>query len=212
MLAGILKKLTGITIGPSAMGVGDWFLSDKRFNKLYPQPMQAIAKRHWTPLMVARKAADFLVKEDGVKILDIGSGVGKFCLSAAYYKPNATYYGVEQRPTLLLYANEAKAALGLQNAVFTQGNFMDLNFKDYTHFYFYNSFYENMLGTEHIDDNLAFSEELFKQYTQHLIAQLDAMPTGTRLATYHCTEADVPPSFALVNTDVNGLLKCWIRR
>jgi len=34
--------------------------------------------------------------------LDIGSGVGKFCLAGAYYKPSASFFGVEQRKDLEL--------------------------------------------------------------------------------------------------------------
>jgi len=74
-----------------------WFSSDAHFNHLYPSSIRLLAQRHWTPLVVARKAANFLAAESNVKILDIGSGVGKFCLAAAHYKPKAFYYGIEQR-------------------------------------------------------------------------------------------------------------------
>ena len=66
-----------------------YFSSDKQFNELYPPAIQSLARRHWTPLDVARKAANYLAAEDNVKILDIGSGVGKFCLSAAHFKHKA---------------------------------------------------------------------------------------------------------------------------
>ena len=65
-----------------------FFNDDLRFNQLYPKNIQAKAARHWTPLEVAKTAADFLAPHNDVHVLDIGSGIGKFCLAAAYHKPN----------------------------------------------------------------------------------------------------------------------------
>lgn len=56
----------------------DTFLrSDTDFNELYPPEIQMLARRHWTSIHIARQAASFLASKDS-KILDIGSGVGKF--------------------------------------------------------------------------------------------------------------------------------------
>src|SRR6185295_16593683 len=84
-----------------------WFSSDSQFHHLYPVSIQQLAQKHWTPLHIARKASRFLVTEDNVRILDIGSGAGKFCLSAAFYKPRAFYYGIEQRKSLVMHAEVA---------------------------------------------------------------------------------------------------------
>jgi len=46
--------------------------------------------KQWTPLAIARKAAEFLA-EPGSKVLDIGSGIGKFCLTGAFFNPEATF-------------------------------------------------------------------------------------------------------------------------
>ena len=83
-----------------------WFSSDSQFHALFPASVHELARNHWTPLRIAQKAADFLAAEGGMKILDIGSGIGKFCLAAAYYKPNAFYYGIEQREDLVAYAEK----------------------------------------------------------------------------------------------------------
>jgi hypothetical protein len=69
-----------------------WFYSDTEFHALYPLSIQALARYHWTPLSVAQKAATFLAGEGNVNILDIGSGVGKFCLAAASHTPNGKVY------------------------------------------------------------------------------------------------------------------------
>jgi len=188
-----------------------WFSSDMQFNQIYPSAIQALAGRHWTPLEVSVKAADFLAAENNARILDIGSGVGKFCLSAAYRKPDAFYFGVEQRRNLVSHAEAARKMLHLENVAFINGNFTQLDFKDYDHFYFYNSFYENLAGTTKIDDSIDYSGELFNYYNRYLFTQLGQMPAGTRLATFHSLEDEVPSSYHVVGSEMDNLLKFWIK-
>ncbi len=198
--------LTGIRIFAEK-----WFASDEQFNQLYPLSIQALARRHWTPLSVARKAAGFLAAENNVRILDIGSGVGKFCLAAAYYKPNAFYYGIEQRKSLVSHAEKAREILHLQNVSFVNGNFTQLDFRKYDHFYFYNAFYENLAGTEKIDDSIDYSGELFNYYNRYLFKQLEKKPAGTRLATFHSMEEEIPQGYHVVGSEMDNLLKFWIK-
>lgn len=189
--------------------ITEWFSSDDEFNKIYPYSIQALAARHWTPLQVARKAANFLAYKNGVRILDIGSGVGKFCLSAAFYEPTALFFGVEQRRNLISYAESVKEKLRLENAWFIHGNFTQLDFKKYDHFYFYNAFYENLAGTNKIDDSIDYSAELFNYYNRYLFKQLEKKPSGTRLVTFHSLEDEVPADYQLINSEMNQLLKFW---
>lgn len=188
-----------------------WFDSDARFNSLYPEPIQLLAKTHWTPLHVAREAANYLAGENGAKILDIGSGVGKFCLGAAHYKPNAFYYGVEQRKHLIDHAEAARNRLGFHNVSFIHANFTELDLKRYDHFYFYNSFYENLSFINRIDDSLEHSSELYAHYSRYLLYELAAMPEGTKIATFCCSEDDMPQDFHIVGTAVDNYLKFWIK-
>ena len=188
-----------------------WFYSDEQFNRLYPLSVQVLSAKHWTPLSVARKAASFLAAEQNVKILDIGSGIGKFCLGAANYKPKAFYYGVEQRRNLVTHAETVRENLQLQNVSFIHGNFTQLDFRNYNHFYFYNAFYENLAGTNKIDDSIEYSAELFNYYNRYLYRQLEQKPAGTRLATFHSLEEEVPPSYHVVGSEIDNLLKFWIK-
>ncbi|HEX2847111.1 MAG TPA: class I SAM-dependent methyltransferase [Chitinophagaceae bacterium] len=188
-----------------------WLASDQQFNQLYPSSIERLAKRHWTPLSVAQKAAAFLAAEKEARVLDIGSGAGKFCLAAAYHNPHALFYGVEQRKSLVDHAETARAMLGLENASFIHGNFTQLDFRDYDHFYFYNSFYENLVGTDKIDDSIDYSGELYNYYNRYLYKQLDQKPAGTRLVTYHSLEDEVPANYHVVQAEMDNLLKFWIK-
>lgn len=191
--------------------IDHWFSKDAKLNKLYPESIQLLAARHWTPLNIAQLVAPFLVTHPGVKVLDIGSGVGKFCLAGAYYRPHATFYGVEQRKDLVEHAENARDKLGLQNVHFIHSNITELNFKQYDHFYFFNSFYENLLDNEKIDDKISYSIYLFNHYHKQLYKKLKEMPAGTRVATFHCLDDKIPPEYHVVESLMGTLLKFWIK-
>jgi hypothetical protein len=188
-----------------------WFSSDSQMHLVYPESIRLLAHRHWTPLAATRMMAQFLALQTGVKILDIGSGVGKFCLAGAYYQPSASFFGVEQRKDLVNHAETARKILGMGNAHFLHANFTELDFAAYDHFYFYNSFYENLDGTDKIDDKIGCSSGLYNYYNRCLYKKLEATAPGTRLATFHYPGEKMPPSFHLAEELAGGAVKCWIR-
>jgi SAM-dependent methyltransferase len=201
--------MTTITTLPSKLD--KWFLSDAQLHYLYPESIQLLARKHWTPLSITQMVVEFLTPASGVKVLDIGSGVGKFCLAAAYYKPEAFFFGVEQRKDLTEHAQFARAMLGLNNAYFINSNFTQVDFKQYDHFYFYNSFYENLADTDKIDESVSYSLELYNLYNRFLYKKLDEMPSGTRLATFHCLEDKIPAGYHMIESKVGCLLKFWLK-
>lgn len=191
--------------------IDKWFKSDETFNQLYPQSIQLHAQRHWTPLFVARKAGNFLSTGKNVSILDIGSGAGKFCLAAAHFNPESLFFGIEQRENLIKYSEKTNDLLNLENVTFIHGNFTKLDFNKFDHFYFYNSFYENLEGTDKIDNSIDYSGELYNYYNRYLYRELDKKPVGTRIATFHSLEAEIPHSYHVVGSELNNLLKFWIK-
>jgi SAM-dependent methyltransferase len=188
-----------------------WFRSDEIFNSLYPFSMQYLAIRHWTPLRITRTVVDFLTPHGNEHVLDIGSGIGKFCLAAAYYKPAAFFNGIEQRANLVQLAQEVQTRLQLHNASFRHGDFTNIDFNAYNHFYFFNSFYENLFEEQRIDDAIEFSGELYHYYTRCLHKKLADKPPGTRVVTYHSLEDEMPFSYRHVASKFNNRLKFWIK-
>jgi SAM-dependent methyltransferase len=195
----------------SPLSLDQWFCSDTQLHYLYPKSIQLLALKHWTPLSIIQMVVNFLVPHTGVKVLDIGSGVGKFCLAGAYHKPSADFFGVEQRKDLVAHAETARNILGLQNVHFLHHNFTQLDFGQYDHFYFYNSFYENLVDTDKIDNNVAHSAQLYDHYTRCLYRKLEAMPVRTRVVTFHCLEGKIPARYHLAEEQLSGLLKFWIK-
>lgn len=189
----------------------DYFENDLAFDRLYPPAMQLLAKVHFTPLDVAQEAAAFLAAENNRVILDVGSGVGKFCLAAAFYQPHCTFVGVEHRANLAAFAEAARRQLALQNVRFQNKDFTELDFTGFDHFYIYNPFYENLDEIRKIDSAVQHSSSLFNYYNRQLFKNLNSKPVGTRVATFHSLENEMPPSYYEVNTRFGNLLKFWMK-
>lgn len=189
----------------------DFFSSDQHFDQLYPPAISALATRHWTPVSVAKEAAAFLAVGSNTRILDIGSGVGKFCMIGAKFHPQAVFTGVEQRDSLTQIAQSIAHELSLANTHFLTGNFTDIDFTQYHHFYFYNAFYENLIDNDTIDQTVEQSPELFNMYNRKLYKQLKKLPAGTRIATFHSSENEMPSSYQVVGVGTNEDLKFWIK-
>jgi hypothetical protein len=186
------------------------FRKDVTFDDLYPEHIREMSLMHWTPVDIARKASDFLAIPDA-RVLDIGSGVGKFCITAGFFHPETTFYGIEQRGELYAFAKIAKAEMDLPNVNFMHGNLTELDFSGFDHFYFYNAFYENIEPGSRIDYAVKTSFELYHRYSRFVYEMLDKKPPETRLVTFHSTDGQVPPGYQLVDNSYSRVLKMWIK-
>ena len=184
--------------------------SDELFDTLFPVNIQQLSEQHWTPLEVARTAAQFLAPDAEAKVIDIGAGAGKFCIAGCYFSA-ATFTGIEQRKNFVQAGNKVAVQLGLKKMTLVHGNFMDIDISAYTGIYFYNSFHENIVPADSLDEKVERSEELFDLYTEALHNKLKEMPIGTRLATYWLSMSEVPTGYKLHESHFNNLLKLWIK-
>ncbi|HEV9037774.1 MAG TPA: methyltransferase domain-containing protein [Puia sp.] len=197
---------------PASGSLAHFFESEENFRQLYPRPVQQLDAMHWSPLSVIEKAAAFLAANKGAKILDIGSGSGKFCLAGSYYQSDAFFYGVEQRKNLVDHARHAAERSGMTRVQFVHKDFTRLDLTQFDHFYFYNSFFEHLVHTDKIDDSIAYDPGLYDYYSKYLYSQLKMMPAGTRVVTYCSWNEEIPPGYELIRTGLNNFLKFWIKK
>lgn len=212
LLFKIIKVLRLETpIMPSEIFPSDYYVDNETFDSLFPDTVRTLSQIHWTPLSVAKTAATFLALKPGSKILDIGSGVGKFCLAGAHYFPESEFYGVEQRLDLVHFAQIAKQVSEINNASFIHANFTQLNIEAFDGFYFYNSFGENLIDLISLEKSSEESTALYIYYSRYLCQALDSKAKGTRLVTFDSFEDEVPSSYELVEHHMQKL-KMWIKR
>ncbi len=183
-------------------------VKEDEFNSIYPEKIKRHSRRHWTPIEIAKQASDFLVTKPGTRVLDIGSGPGKFCMLGATYT-KGYFTGVEQRKKLIELSNKLSKRYRIPNVNFIHANITTINFKQYDAFYFFNSFYENIDRSAKIDDTVDPHVELYILYHAYIYQQFSLAKIGTRLVTYWSTLKEVPPSYELKSSSHNGFLNFW---
>jgi len=185
--------------------------ADSTFDSIYPKKYQEHSARHFTPVHIAVKASKLLVDSKEDKILDIGSGVGKFCCIGSSLT-GAHFYGVEKRKTLTNLSNKIKRTYKIKNAHFINDDFTSLDFKQFNGIYFFNSFHEHFDETCVLDETSKVSLDEYKKYHESLMAKLNECKTGTRLVTYYTFKNKIPSSFRFIDANETKLLKFYIKK
>lgn len=187
---------------------------DVAFDAVYPRPMRAISRRFWTPVAVARQAANLFQHAGARRVLDVGSGVGKFVLVAAAQTPDITFTGIEQREHLVTTARTAQHRLRLPNASFLVGDATEISLSDFDGFYFFNPFAENLFDSdERIDSSVELSRERFRRVVVRIESALRTVRLGTAVVTYHGMSARMPGCFDPVRSERAGSdhLRLWVK-
>lgn len=183
-------------------------VSDKEFDMIYPAPLREMSGRHFTGVDVAIKAARFLVTKPKQRVLDIGSGVGKFCFVAASYS-DALYTGVDYRKHFVDLSKELADKYRFRNVNFIYDDITHLDFSKYDCFYFFNSFQEHVDRTAQLDHTIEANQEKYEKYSDYLKNEFEKLPDGTRIVTYHAYPSQIPGSYRKISLHFDGLLICW---
>lgn len=183
-------------------------ITDDDFNSIYPPKISMLAKKHWTSVSVAKLASEFLVERPGTRVLDIGSGVGKFCMVGASHT-KGYFTGVEQRLDLITLSQRLSDSYYIHNVKFVHANITSIKFNDYDAFYYFNSFHENIDVKNKIDNTIILNIQLYHLYSMFIVEQFASLPLGARLVTYCSPVNIIPRSFRLQDSSRGGLLKFW---
>lgn len=184
---------------------------DTAFENALKKTVQGHSYIHWTPIEVIKTAVDWLGTESDNMILDIGSGVGKFCIIGAM-NSRAHFIGVETRENLVEEAIHLKKELKLENVDFIHSDIKEIDFKEFTSFYFYNPFCEHMALHSGIDEQIQFNEDAFYKYQDFVSDQLKQTSKGTKIVKYCSSDFDISTDFDLQDMYFEGLLQLWIKR
>ncbi len=186
-------------------------LDDPSFDRIYPGGHRFRSSTHWTPVEVARRACAMLAPTAADRILDIGSGVGKFCLIGALTSPGS-WIGIEQDAGMVRAAAIAARALGIEARVeFRQGSIEKLRFAEFTAFYLFNPFEEVLYTAK---EGTEGRRKKFRTLVEHVEEKLSFTAPGTRVVTYHGMGGEMPSCFELMVREParDSELCLWVRR
>jgi SAM-dependent methyltransferase len=190
-------------------------MTDAELDDLFPAAARRVSRRYWSSVAVARRAAALLADLGVRRLLDVGSGPGKFCIVAGARAPRLELVGVEHRPHLFAIARSLAADVGVDNVTFRLGDVTRLAWADFDAFYVYNTFAENKFTPDQqFDHTVTLSEE--RRITELLRVEhwLAAAPVGTVVMTYHGLGGPIPASYERVHVEAadSGWLQAWRRR
>jgi SAM-dependent methyltransferase len=194
----------------SASGVDD--MTDPELNALLPAAVREASRVYWTSAAVARRAAQIFADLGVRRVLDVGSGPGKFCVVAAAWAPGIKLVGVEHRVQLVEIARSLAAQLGVTNVTFQVGDATEMPWTAFDGIYVFNSLAENDFAAEaQFDATVELSHARHIAEVKRVLLRLAEAPEGTVLITYHGLSGPIPSSFELLHKEAaaNGWLRVW---
>lgn len=187
-------------------------VTDARFDRLYPKKIREFSKIHWTALDIALRATEFFECDRNTRLLDVGSGCGKFCVLAALKRPGR-FTGIEQRPNLVEAATQVARKFRLKKVKFIHGDMADLDWSKFNAFYLFNPFIENEFKSIRIDKQIKMGPTKYKKYVATVKRKLDAAPTGTQVVTYYGFGGRMPAGYKRMRKEKAGrdFLELWVK-
>ena len=144
----------------------------------------------WSGTVEIKEASKIL--KSCKKVLDIGSGTGKFCLSAAVLNPDTHFTGVEINPKYWAESIRMKDRLGISNVDFIYCDYKDIDITEYDGIYIFNPFV--MSPNDPFGQKYQYGIEQdsdYHEYVNKFKSDLFTANIGTRLVMYNpfCTVA-----------------------
>lgn len=165
---------------------------------------------HWTPEYIAEEAARLLVTRPGTRVLDVGCGIGQFCMAGAE-ATEGYFTGVEQRGHLVTQARRLARERSTPRVRFVHANITTVPFWEHHAFYLFNPFDENLRPAMRIDSAVELSGYLFESYNAYVKQQLSEAPAGTRVVTYVGGEEALPEMYREQERRFGGQLVLWVK-
>jgi SAM-dependent methyltransferase len=178
--------------------------SDDEFDQVYGRWHRMLSPYYWTPVAIAFRAAQLLTSGGRRRVLDVGSGVGKFCIVGAL-TTQSVFVGVERRPKLVVAARTAASLLEARRTVFVPADFTAVDFEKFDAFYLFNPFEELVSeGIISIDNGADVAPDRFEEYVAAVMTKLRRAPRASRVLTYFGYGGPRPPGFKLLHREAAG--------
>lgn len=183
--------------------------TDREFDRLAPAELRDLSAVHWTPVDVAIRVSTLLAPHREMRILDVGSGIGKLCAVGALTS-RGIWCGVESHESLVVAARRLTRALGIASqTLFLQGDAFAVDWTAFDALYLYNPFEIPVYPRR--DNALDYQVQVAR--TQ---CRLSALLPGTRVVTLHGFGGVMPSTYELVYQEripqIQASLVLWIQR
>jgi len=187
--------------------------SDVEFDRAYDKQIRELSQQHWTPVRVAARVADLLTRAGATRILDVGSGAGKFCIVGAL-STDAEFVGVERRGYLVDIAKQTALRFGADRATFVHASADNFSFEGFDGVYLYNPFYEQISRfLVQIDGGIERSPLMYRHFVRSTMNKLAAMAPPVAVVTFNGFGGLMPPEYDFRGDEPagNDQLELWVK-
>lgn len=197
-------------------------LTDETIDSHLPLSAQQVSPLFWTSVPIIERTVAWLDELGVGDIVDLGSGVGKWCVGAALLSQfERRYFGLEHRPELVTIATELSTHFHVTDRVtFHQGEVAALlnrpgpipGLPARPAFYLFNPFGENVApDDERLGPDVELSEARFHRDVAAVEDLLEVAAPGTWVLVYNGFGGRMPFSYEPVRTDFDGpyALRLW---
>jgi SAM-dependent methyltransferase len=184
---------------------------DAVFDAFLPEDLASLSADQWTPLEVAVAAASWLAELGVERVIDIGSGPGKFCVAAAL-AGNVAFIGVEQNPRFVGVARSLARVFGVERRVqFLEAALGEGALPVADAYYLYNPFAQHLFAPSEYD---AGGTPNYERYRRDVMLAQDTFrraPSGTVVLTYNGFGGLMPSSYEAcrVDRELPCVLRMW---
>jgi SAM-dependent methyltransferase len=187
-------------------------IADEDWDRVYPAKYIELSRLHWSPVEVARRAAELLSRGTETRVLDVGAGVGKFCVIAAVTTPGL-FVGVERSGEMVDVARATAHRARTSRTRFIHAHADDIDWMNFNGFYFFNPFGQIRWPDLRMSGPSLPQPAEYQRLISFTQASLAASRRGTRVVTYFGFGGEMPRCFRLTLKQPYGtdFIECWER-
>ena len=187
-------------------------VDDETFDALLSEQAQKKSVSYWSPVAAAQQASRLFHDAGAQRILDVGSGSGKF-VTIASLTLERRVWGLERRGNLVRESRQLAQDLGAE-VVIIEGALEAVEPRRFDGFYFFNPFGEYVADdADRYDAQFPRSFEAYVNDARRVERWLRAAPLGTALITHHGLGGRIPGSYEVRHTERfgKGLMRLWVK-
>ncbi|MGZ3655203.1 MAG: class I SAM-dependent methyltransferase [Bdellovibrionota bacterium] len=187
-------------------------LPDVVFDLLYNPRYRQVSDLFWSPVAAVRQAMAWLPTARSLKILDVGSGVGKFCIVGALAS-NHKMYGIERKPRMVDEARRITKLFPTASISFRCGNAFAYDWTKFDVLYFFNPFAELNFPELSPDVENNSPMNLATKSISFTLLRLSTLLPGALVLTYYTIGSPMPDGFERLKAQQfdQGYLELWLK-
>ena len=182
---------------------------ERNFLKQLPSKFKDLDADYWSSYHEIEQSCTWL--KSCKNILDLGSGVGKFCIIGTQLL-GSNFFGVDHNLKVHQQSQIILKNLKGHRVKFIHGDLFDISLIKYDGFYIYNPFVENISIGKKIDQSINYNEVHYNKLHDRLMQKLNEINIGSLVVNNSFTTDYFNEDFELLDGHSETSLTLWKKK